>query len=379
VPGFGVSSGFDLKLLDKSGGDLNEFNQVVQGYIGELMKRPEIQYAQTSFNTNYAQYEIELNVPRAKQSGVAVSAIFSALQGYIGGIYAADFTRYGKQFRVMIQALPEDRVSEKDLQKIFVRTMKGEMAPITQFMSVKRIYGPQNINRFNLFTNAGITGASKPGYSTGDAIKAVQEVTSTSLSNNYGIEFAGLSREEIKAGNETLIIFMLCLIFVYFLLSAQYESYLLPLSVILSLPGGIMGAYFAQKYAGLENNIYFQIALIMLVGLLAKNAILIVEFAIQRRRLGESIAASALNGAKARLRPILMTSLAFVFGMMPLVFASGVGYVGNRSIATGAAFGLLVGTLTGIFNVPVLYVVFQWLQEKISPVKFKKKEESITI
>lgn len=374
VPGFGVSSGFDLKLLDKSGGDLNEFNQVVQGYIGELMKRPEIQYAQTSFNTNYAQYEIELNIPRAKQSGVSVSAIFSALQGYIGGIYAADFTRYGKQYRVMIQALPQDRVSEQDLQKIYVRTAMGDMAPITQFMSLKRIYGPQTITRFNLFTNAGITGASKPGYSTGDAIKAVQEISTATLSNNYGIEFSGLSREEIKAGNQTLIIFVLSLLFVYFLLSAQYESYLLPFSVILSLPGGIMGAYWAQKLAGLENNIYFQIALIMLVGLLAKNAILIVEFAIQRRRHGESIAASALNGAKARLRPILMTSLAFVFGMMPLVFATGVGYVGNRSIATGAAFGLLIGTLTGIFNVPVLYAVFQWIQEKISPVKFYKPE-----
>jgi HAE1 family hydrophobic/amphiphilic exporter-1 len=374
VPGFGVSSGFDLKLLDKSGGDLNEFNQVVQGYIGELMKRPEIQYAQTSFNTNYAQYEIELNIPRAKQSGVSVNAIFSALQGYIGGIYAADFTRYGKQYRVMIQALPQDRASEQDLQKIYVRTAMGDMAPITQFMSLKRIYGPQTITRFNLFTNAGITGASKPGYSTGDAIKAVQEVSAATLSNNYGIEFSGLSREEIKAGNQTLIIFVLSLLFVYFLLSAQYESYLLPFSVILSLPGGIMGAYWAQKLAGLENNIYFQIALIMLVGLLAKNAILIVEFAIQRRRHGESIAASALNGAKARLRPILMTSLAFVFGMMPLVFATGVGYVGNRSIATGAAFGLLIGTLTGIFNVPVLYAVFQWIQEKISPVKFYKPE-----
>ena len=374
VPGFGISSGFDLKLLDRSGGDLTEFNEVVQGYIGELMKRPEIQYAQSSFNTNYAQYEIELNIPRAKQSGVSVSDIFSSLQGYIGGIYAADFTRYGKQFRVMIQALPEDRAGEKDLQKIFVRTSSGEMAPITQFMSLKRIYGPQNITRFNLFTDAGISGASNPGYSTGDAIKAVQEVTAASLSNSYGIEFSGLSREEIKSGNQTVIIFILCLIFVYFLLAAQYESYLLPLAVILSLPGGILGAYMAQKLAGLENNIYFQIALIMLVGLLAKNAILIVEFAIQRRRHGESIASSALNGAKARLRPILMTSFAFIFGLMPLVFASGVGYVGNRSIATGAAFGLLVGTLTGVFNIPVLYVVFQWLQEKVSPMKFDKKE-----
>ena len=374
VQGFGVSSGFDLKLLDRSGGDLSEFYQTSQDFIGELMKRPEIQYAQTSFNTNYAQYEIELNIPRAKQSGVTVSALFNALQGYVGGIYAADFTRYGKQFRVMIQALPENRATEKDLQKIFVRTSNGEMTPITQFVTLNRIYGPQTITRFNLFTNASISGASNPGYSTGDAIKAVQEVSQSSLSSSYGIEFSGLSREEIKAGNQTLLIFILCVIFVYFILSAQYESYFLPLAVILSLPGGLMGAFWAQNLFGLENNIYFQIALIMLVGLLAKNAILIVEFAVQRRRHGESIAQSALNGAKARLRPILMTSLAFIFGLMPLVFSSGVGYVGNRSIATGAAFGLLVGTIIGVFNIPVLYAVFQWLQEKVSPMKFDKQK-----
>lgn len=374
IPGFGVSSGFDLKLLDRSGGDLNEFNEITQNYVGELMKRPEILYAQTSFNTDYAQYEIELNIPRAKQSGVSVSAIFNALQGYIGGIYAADFTRYGKQFRVMVQALPADRATEKDLEKIFVRTSSGEMTPISQFLTLNRVYGAQNITRFNLFTNASISGASSPGYSSGDAIRAVQEVSAETLSSSYGIEFSGLSREEINAGSQTILIFILCLVFVYFFLSAQYESYLLPLAVLLSLPGGLMGAYWAQKLAGLENNIYFQIALIMLVGLLAKNAILIVEFAIQRRRAGESIAASAFNGAKARFRPILMTSLAFVFGLMPLVLATGVGYVGNRSIATGAVFGVLVGTLVGVFNIPVLYVVFQWLQEKISPLKFDKVE-----
>jgi len=374
VPGFGASSGFELNLLDKSGGELTNFDQVTQQYIGELMKRPEIQYAQTSFNTNYVQYEIELNIPRAKQSGVSVSSIFNALQGYIGGIYAADFTRYGKQYRVMIQALPKDRADESDLQKIFVKTSSGEMSPITQFMNLKKIYGPQNITRFNLFTSAKISGAPNPGYSTGDALEAIQEVSSKTLSTSYGFDFSGLSREEIKAGNQTLMIFILCLIFVYFVLSAQYESYLLPLSVLLSLPGGVMGAYWAQKLAGLENNIYFQIALIMLVGLLAKNAILIVEFAIQRRRHGETIAAAALNGAKARFRPILMTSFAFILGIMPLVFSSGVGHIGNQSIATGAAFGLLVGTIVGLFNIPVLFVVFQWLQEKISPVKFDNKQ-----
>lgn len=376
IPGFGMSSGFELKLLDRSGGDINEFAQIAQGFTGELMKRPEIQYAQTSFNTRYAQYEIELNIPRAKQSGVTVSQLFNALQGYIGGIYAADFTRYGKQFRVMVQALPEDRASEQDLSKIFVRTSNGSMTPITQFVQLNRIYGPQVINRFNLFTNASISGAPNPGYSTGDAIRAIEEVSSSSLSQSYGIDYAGLTREEISSGNQTLLIFMLCIIFVYFILSAQYESYLLPLSVLLSIPGGLMGAYWAQKIAGLENNIYFQIALIMLVGLLAKNAILIVEFALQRRKHGESIVDSAINGAKARFRPILMTSFAFILGLMPLVFSSGIGYVGNRSIATGAAFGLLIGTIIGVFNIPVLYVIFQWLQEKVKPMKFEQVESS---
>lgn len=368
IPGFGQSSGFDLKLLDKSGGDLKDFDAVARQYIGELMKRPEIQYAQTSFNTSYAQYELELNIPRAKQSGVSVNSIFSALQGYIGGIYAADFTRYGKQFRVMVQALPKDRATQEDLNKIFVRTAEGTMTPITQFVSLKRIYGPQTVDRFNLFTSASISGGTNPGYSTGDAIKAIQEVSQSNLSTSYGIDFAGLSRQEINAGSQTAIIFVLCLIFVYFILSAQYESYLLPLAVILSLPGGMMGAYWAQKLAGLENNIYFQIALIMLVGLLAKNAILIVEYAVQGRRRGQSISMSAIYAAKARLRPILMTSFAFILGLMPLVFASGVGEVGNRSIATGAAFGLLIGTVIGVFNIPVLYVVFQWLQEKVKPI-----------
>ncbi len=368
VPGYGFSSGFELKLLDKSGGSLEEFNEVANQYIQQLSQRPEILYAQTSFNTSYAQYEIELNVPRAKQSGVSVSSIFSALQGYIGGIYAADFTRYGKQFRVMIQALPEDRASESDLNKIFVRTASGQMTPITQFISLKKVYGPQTVNRYNLFTSANISGANSPGYSSGDAIKAIQEVTEKNLSTSYGIDFTGLSREEINASSQTVMIFLLCLVFIYFILSAQYESYLLPLSVILSLPAGVMGAFWAQKLAGLENNIYFQIALIMLVGLLAKNAILIVEFAIQGRRNGQSIAQSAISGAKARLRPILMTSFAFILGLMPLVLATGVGYVGNRSIATGAAFGLLVGTVIGVFNIPVLYAIFQWLQEKVKPI-----------
>jgi len=375
IPGFGMSSGFEMKLLDKTGGSLTDFDQKSKEYLGALMQRPEIMYAQSSFNTNYAQYELELNIPRAKESGVLVSDIFSALQGYIGGIYAADFTRFGKQYRVMVQSLPEYRSDVNSLNEIYVRTASGQMAPVTQFVNLKKVYGPQSVNRYNLFTSSNIAGAPKPGYSSGDAIKAVQEVAAQTLSSDYGIDFTGLSREEISSGSQTVMIFALCVIFVYFLLSAQYESYLLPFAVILSLPTGIMGAFLAQKYAGLENNIYFQIALVMLVGLLAKNAILIVEFALQRRQHGESIAESAINGAKARLRPILMTSFAFILGMMPLVFAKGVGDIGNRSIGTGAAFGLLIGTVLGVFVIPVLYAIFQYLQEKIKPIKFVEHKQ----
>ncbi|MEC4112590.1 efflux RND transporter permease subunit [Myroides pelagicus] len=373
IPGFGMSSGFEMKLLDRSGGALTDFDQKSKEFVGELMKRPEIMYAQSSFNTNFAQYELELNIPRAKESGVLVGDIFSALQGYIGGIYAADFTRFGKQYRVMVQALPEYRSDKNSLNEIYVRTASGEMTPVTQFVDLKKVYGPQSVNRYNLFTSSNIQGAPKPGYSSGDAIRAVQEVAKEKLTTSHSIDFTGLSREEINAGNQTVMIFALCVIFVYFLLSAQYESYLLPLAVILSLPTGVMGAFFAQNIAGLENNIYFQIALVMLVGLLAKNAILIVEFAVQRRHHGESIIDSAINGAKARLRPILMTSFAFILGLMPLVFAQGVGDVGNRSIGTGAAFGLLIGTIIGVFVIPVLYAIFQYLQEKVKPIKFEEK------
>ncbi len=373
IPGFGNSSGFTVNLLDRSGSSFEELDKVNQEFIQKLSARPEIQYAQSSFNTRYPQYEIELNVPVAKKFGVPISSIFSTLQGYIGGVYASDFSRFGKQYRVYVQSLPEDRTRKEDLDKLYVRTESGEMAPITEFMTLKRVYGPQSVTRFNLFNSTTLTGAVNPGYSSGDAIKAVEEVAAT-LPSNYSTAYSGLTREEVNAGNQTTTIFILSIVFVYFLLAAQYESYLLPLSVLFSLPLGVFGAYITTKFAGLENNIYFQIALIMLIGLLAKNAILIVEFAIQRRKNGESIADAAIDGAKARLRPILMTSFAFILGLMPLVLANGVGAAGNRSIGTGAVGGLLIGTLTGVFVIPILFILFQWLQEKVG-----KKPEPDTI
>src|SRR5690606_14594680 len=315
IPGFRMSGGFEMKRLDRSGGEIKDFDKVTQDYLAALMQRTEILYAQTSLNTNYAQYEIELDIVRAKQSGVSVSNIFSALQGYIGGNYVSDFTRFGKQYRVMLQSFPEDRTDASSFNNMFVRTSSGSMAPLSQFVTLNRVYGAQSVNRFNLFTSSNISGAPKPGYSSGDAIRAVQEVAQQNLSSNYSIDFTGLTREEINAGSQTILIFGLCIVFVYFILAAQYESYMLPLAVLLSLPTGVMGAFVSQKIAGLENNIYFQIALVMLVGLLAKNAILIVEFALQRRKQGESIVNAAIDGAKARLRPILMTSFAFILGL----------------------------------------------------------------
>lgn len=371
IPGFGSSDGFSAVLLDKSGGNLRQLDGVAKEYLGALMERPEIQFAQTSFNTNYPQYEMVIDVPRAKETGVSVSDILSTMQGYVGGVYAADFTKYGKQFRVMVQAFPDSRNEPSDLSSIFVKTASGQMAPISQFVTMEKTFGPKSVERYNLFTSISISGSNNPGFSTGDAIRAVQEVAAEKLPADYVVEFTGLSKEELSSGSQTAIIFLLSLVFVYFILAAQYESFLLPLAVIISLPLGVVGAFFGQRIAGLENNIYFQIALIMLVGLLAKNAILIVEFAIQRRNHGETLAMSAINAAKARLRPILMTSFAFIFGMLPLVFASGIGSVGNRSIGTGAAAGLLIGTFFGLVAIPVLYVIFQWLQEKITPVKAK--------
>lgn len=369
VPGFGSSAGFEAVLLDKSGGDYADLDKVTQEFIGKLIERPEIEFAQTSFNTKYPQYQMSINVPVAEQSGVSVTDILNTMQGYIGGIYAADFTKYGKQFRVMVQALPDARKSPESLNSLYVKTKSGVMAPISQFVTLEKTYGPQSVSRYNLFTSVKITGSNAPGYSTGDAIRAVQEVADGALNQNYEVEFTGLSREELASGSQTLLIFLLSLVFVYFILAAQYESYILPLIVIISLPLGVMGAFLGQKLAGLENNIYFQIALIMLVGLLAKNAILIVEFAVQRRHHGETLVMSAINAAKARLRPILMTSFAFIFGLLPLIFATGIGAVGNRSIATGAAVGLLIGTFLGLVVIPVLFVIFQYLQEKITPPK----------
>jgi HAE1 family hydrophobic/amphiphilic exporter-1 len=365
ISGFGRSGGFEVQLQDQSGHSTDEFFKVNTKFLAALSKRPEIQFATTSFNPNFPQYMMDVNLEKCKEAGLEVSSLLETMQGYFGGLYASNFNRFGKQYRVMVQADAQYRANLESLNKIFVRTAGGQMAPITTFITMKRVYGPESISRFNLFSSIAITGSPNTGYSSGDAIKAIQEVATT-LPVGYGYDFSGLTREELASGGQTVFIFILCLIFVYFLLSAQYESYILPFAVLLSLPFGLAGAYLFSIAFGLNSNIYLQISLIMLIGLLAKNGILIVEFSLERRRNGMPIVKAAIEGAIARFRPILMTSFAFIFGLVPLMFASGAGAIGNRSIGTGAVGGMLVGTVLGVFVIPVLFVVFQSLQEKIS-------------
>jgi HAE1 family hydrophobic/amphiphilic exporter-1 len=366
ITGFGRSGGFEFQLQDQAGHTGKEFFKVNNDFLDALNKRPEIQFATTSFNPNFPQYMMNVNLEKCKEAGVTVNSLLSTMQGYFGGIYASNFNKFGKQYRVMVQADARYRTNLESLNKIFVRTSTGQMAPITTFIKMERVYGPESISRFNLFSSIAITGSPNAEYSSGDAIKAIQEVAASTLPAGYGYEFSGLTREELVSGSQTLFIFVLCLIFVYFLLSAQYESYILPLAVILSLPFGLAGAYLFSIISGLNSNIYLQISLIMLIGLLAKNGILIVEFSLGRRRNGMPILQSAIEGAVARLRPILMTSFAFIFGLLPLMFSSGAGAIGNRSIGTGAVGGMLIGTILGVFVIPVLFIIFQTLQEKIN-------------
>ena len=373
IPGFSANSGVSLVMQDRTGGSLTKFFDIVKEYIAELNKRPEFQMAQTSYNPNYPQYMVHIDVAKCKQSNISPATVLSTLQGYYGGLYASNFNAYGKLFRVMIQASPETRMTPESLNNIYVRTPAG-MAPVQEFCRMERVYGPSNINRFNLFTSINVTATVADGYSTGEAIKAAQEVAANILPTGYTYDYQGLTREEAKASNSTAIIFLLCIVFIYLILSAQYESYILPLAVVLSVPFGLAGCFLFTMLFGHANDIYMQISLIMLIGLLAKNAILIVQFALERRHLGMAISWSAILGAAARLRPILMTSLAMIIGLLPLMFASGVGKNGNQTLGAAAVGGMLIGTLCQIFVVPTLFTLFQSLQEKISPMQFNDEE-----
>lgn len=371
VQGFGNTSGFEFILQDRTGGPLQKLEGTAYGFIGELMKRKEIAYAFTTFNTGNPQYMLDIDEAKVKQLGVSVSDLLQTLQIYYGSSFVSDFNRFGKYYRVIAQADVDYRTNPSSLNTIYVKNNQGNMVPVSGVVSLQRVYGPETVTRNNLFNAVAINGVPKPGYSSGDAIKAVREVAAASLPRGYSYEFSGMTREEIGAGSQQTLIFLLSLVFVYFLLAAQYESYLLPFAIILTIPTGIFGVFAFIDLFGIDNNIYVQVGLIMLIGLLAKNAILIVEYAVQRRRAGMSIVASALEASQLRLRPILMTSFAFIVGLLPLTWAKGGSALGNRSIGTGALGGMLTGVLLGVFIIPVLYVIFQYLQERVERKKIK--------
>ena len=390
IPGYSASSDIELNMQDKTGGDLNHFYDVVLDYMDALKARPEINSAQTTFNPNFPQYMLDIDAAACKKAGISPSDILTTMQGYFGGLYASNFNRFGKMYRVMIQAEPEATKNLESLNSIKIRN-GNEMAPISQFVSIKKVYGPDVISRFNLYTSIKVMVAPASGYTSGQALQAIAEVAKENLPAGYGYELGGMAREEAStSGSSTGIIFILCFVFVYLLLSAQYESYILPLSVLLSVPFGLLGSFlFVNGFAALgnipalkmilgtmSNDIYMQIALIMLMGLLAKNAILIVEFALDRRKQGMSISWAAVLGAAARLRPILMTSLAMIVGLIPLMLAMGVGAHGNRTLGASAIGGMLIGMIFQIFIVPVLFVVFQWLQEKFKPIEWESVDNT---
>ena len=372
IPGYGASNGFEIYVQDQKGGKLEDLLKVANDFIAKLNERPEISRAKTAFDTKFPMYLVEVDAVQCKRNGISPGDVLSVLSGYVGGSYASNMNRFSKLYRVMLQAAPEFRLDTESLQNMFVRNANGEMSPINQYLTLTRIYGPQSISRFNLFTAIQISGQAAEGYSSGQAIEAVREVAAEVLPTGYGYEFGGMSREEAESGSSVAIIFVMCLVFIFLILCALYESIFIPIVIILSVPFGLAGSFMFANWYDLENNIYLQIGLLMLIGLLAKTAILLTEYATQKREEGMSITQASLEAAKARLRPILMTSLTMIFGMIPLMFASGVGANGNISIGVGTVGGMLVGTLALIIVVPVLFIVFKNIEEKVMP---KRKKE----
>ncbi len=370
ISGYGTSTGFNMFLQDRTGGDIRDFYNVYLRFVGALNQRPEIGRAYSTFDISFPQYVVDIDAAKAKRAGVSPTEILSVLSGYYGGQYISNINRFSKVYRVTMQADPKYRLDTESLNNIFVRMQSGEMAPVSQFVELTKVYGPEVLNRFNLYNSIAVTGTSADGYSSGDAIRAIRETAAEVLPKGYGFEFGGITREEAQTGSNTVIIFGICILLIYLILSALYESFIIPFAVILSVPCGLMGSFLFAKLMGLENNIYLQTGLIMLIGLLAKTAILLTEYAGDRRRAGMSLTQAAVSAAKVRLRPILMTVLTMVFGMIPLVLASGVGANGNSTLATGVVGGMIVGTLALLFLVPTLFIVFQALQEKIKPLEF---------
>jgi HAE1 family hydrophobic/amphiphilic exporter-1 len=378
VPGYGAAGGFELRLLDKAGsGDYKKMEKVNNDFVKELNKRPELASVFSFYSASFPQFMLKVDNDLAQQKGVSIENAMNTLSTLVGSNYEISFIKYGFNYKVIVQAAPEYRALPEDILKLYVKNNKDEMVPYSAFMKLEKVYGLSEITRHNMYNSSEISGSAAPGYSSGAAIKAIQEVAETKLPRGFGIDWAGISADEVAQGNQAIWVFLICLGFVYLVLAAQYESFILPLSVILSLPAGIFGAFLLLKFTGLENNIYAQVAMVMLIGLLGKNAVLIVEFAIQRHAAGKTVLESAMEGAKARFRPILMTSFAFIAGLLPLVFASGPGKIGNRTIGTAAAGGMLLGTICGVFIIPGLYYVFGRIAEKYKLVK-NEKENPLT-
>ena len=371
IPGYGMGNALELHMQDKQGGDVGTFFNTTQQYLGALNQRPEIAMAYSTFDIRYPQWTVEVDASKCKRAGITPDAVLSTLSGYYGGQYVSNFNRFSKVYKVMIQADPKYRVDESSLNNIFVRMSNGEMAPLSQFVTLTRSYGAESLSRFNMFNSIAVNAMPAEGYSTGDAIRAVQETAVQALPKGFGYDFGGITREETDQGGTTIIIFAICFLMIYLILSALYESFLIPFAVLLSVPFGLMGSFLFAKMMGLENNIYLQTGLIMLIGLLAKTAILLTEYATERRKAGMSLTSAALSAAKARLRPILMTALTMIFGLFPLMVASGVGANGNSSLGTGTVGGMVIGTLALLFIVPSLFIVFQYLQEKVRPIQFQ--------
>lgn len=369
IPGYGMGNALELHMQDKTGGYVNTFFQTTQQYLGALNQRPEIAMAYSTFDVRYPQWLVEIDPSKCKRSGITPDQVLSTLSGYYGGQYVSNFNRFSKVYKVMIQSDPQYRLDEASLGNTFVRMSNGEMAPLSQFVTLTRTYGAESLSRFNMYNSIAVNAMPADGYSTGDAIRAVQETASTALPKGYGYDYGGITREETEQSGTTAIIFGICFLMIYLILSALYESFLIPFAVLLSVPCGLMGSFLFARLFGLENNIYLQTGLIMLIGLLAKTAILLTEYAAERRKAGMGLIASALSAAKARLRPILMTALTMIFGLFPLMVASGVGANGNRSLGTGAVGGMVIGTLALLFIVPSLFIAFQWLQERIRPIQ----------
>ena len=369
ISGYGTSTGFSMHLQDKTGGDLTEFYNIYLQFIGALNQRPEIARAYSTFNINFPQYMVDIDAAKAKRAGISPTSILSTLAGYYGGQYVSNINRFSKMYYVTMQADPKYRLDTESLNNVYVRSSSGEMAPLGQFVNLTRVYSSEVLNRFNMYSSIAVNGTAADGYSSGDAIRAIQE-TAQVLPKGYGYEFDGITREEAQTGSNTVIIFGICILLIYLILSALYESFLIPFAVILSVPCGLMGSFLLAKIMGLENNIYLQTGIIMLIGLLSKTAILITEYAADRRAAGMSLSQAAVSAAKARLRPILMTVLTCVFGMIPLVLSHGVGANGNSTLGAGVIGGMIVGTLALLFLVPTLFIVFQTLQEKVKPLEF---------